>query len=124
MGEASSSVPCDGCTLCCKGQKVFLFDDEDATGLGAVPDIVPDFPGRPGRRALRLPLTAAGDCAHLTDHGCAIYERRPRVCRGFDCRAHYFLPANERRKREAMFSDHDRAICRRGRELVEQARRG
>lgn len=39
-----------------------------------------------------------GDCVYLGKAGCTIYERRPAVCRGFDCR-NLFLShtRNERR---------------------------
>jgi Fe-S-cluster containining protein len=27
-----------------------------------------------------------GSCVYLGDQGCSIYERRPQMCRAFDCR--------------------------------------
>lgn len=121
MGAASSSVPCGSCTLCCRGQPVFLRPGEDARGLVVVVDIIP---GTNGRRALRLPLTPEGDCAYLGAEGCTVYDQRPWVCRSFDCREHYFKPAAERRRLEAEFGRHDMQIVRRGRELAERAQNG
>ena len=40
-----------------------------------------------------------GDCTHLGPEGCAIYEKRPFVCRTYDCRKHFkSLAASERRR--------------------------
>ena len=38
-----------------------------------------------------------GDCIHLNEHGCAIYERRPFTCRDFDCRRYGHFNRAERR---------------------------
>lgn len=117
MGTASSSVPCGTCTLCCHG-KVFLSADEDAAHLNVVVDARMD-----GKRLRRLVTKADGECGHLQDGRCTVYEHRPRICRTFDCRDHYHLPAAERRRREAILtSPRDRAIIARGRELVERGR--
>lgn len=115
---ASSSVPCGQCTICCHG-KVFLFADEDATGLRVVPDVRVD-----GKALRRLVQKPDGTCIHLGENGCGVYERRPRICRAFSCMDHYFLPAAERRRREALLvSPRDKAIIARGRELVEIRRK-
>ena len=117
MGEASSSVPCGNCSACCHG-KVFLFPDEDAAHLRVVVDTRMD-----GARLRRLITKADGECGHLEDGRCTVYAHRPRICRVFDCRDHYHLPAAERRRREAILqSPRDKAIIARGRELVEAAR--
>jgi Fe-S-cluster containining protein len=104
--------------MCCKGQPVFLLPGDDAVALKAVPDTI----GQTGRRGMRLPQKANEECAYLGDGGCTIYEMRPTVCRGFDCRDHYYKPAAMRRKIEALFGPDDMAIVRRGRELVERSR--
>lgn len=124
MGEASSSVPCGTCNLCCHG-RVFLSPDEDATGLEVVVESAPMMGPHAGKKLRRLATTASGVCVHLEHGKCTVYERRPRICRQFDCREHYHLPSAERRRREALLTHpRDRAIIARGRELVEQARRG
>ena len=118
MGPASSSVPCGSCTLCCHG-KVFLSADEDANGLPTTLDVRVD-----GKRLRRLLTIADGSCVHLGPDGCTVYDRRPRICRAFDCREHYHLPSAERRRREAiLISSRDRAIIARGRALVEASRK-
>ena len=38
-----------------------------------------------------------GECTYLGASGCTIYERRPLLCRSFDCRKHYLiLPRQDR----------------------------
>jgi Fe-S-cluster containining protein len=39
-----------------------------------------------GKPEIFLKKTAAGACVYLGPAGCTIYERRPVVCRDFDCR--------------------------------------
>lgn len=117
MAAASSPVPCGSCTLCCHG-KVFLWPSEDAGPLQVVVDRRVD-----GRRLRRLVQKPDGSCVHLGEGGCTVYEHRPRICREFDCRDHYHLPAAERRRREAVLVDpQSKAVIRRGRELVEADR--
>lgn len=92
---------------------VFLRAGDDAT-LESVPDVMPD-----GRIAPRLKVTAEGDCVYLGEGGCTIYERRPWLCRIFDCREHHGLPRAERRRIEKQLGEHDLRIIARGRELKE-----
>jgi Fe-S-cluster containining protein len=41
-----------------------------------------------------------GDCIYLGEAGCTIYDRRPSVCRKFDCRIEFLKQTrNERRDR-------------------------
>jgi Fe-S-cluster containining protein len=115
MGEASSPVPCGSCTLCCRHQKVFLFPGDDAAALLAVRG----YNSATGKEGWRLQQKRNGDCLFLGERGCTIYERRPSVCRLYDCRDHYYLPAAERRRREAESGPHDKIINARGRALVE-----
>ncbi len=114
MAEASSSVPCGTCSLCCHGN-VFLFPDEDANGLPTVIARRMD-----GAMLRRLEQKSDGECAHLIEGRCSVYDKRPRICRKFDCRDHYHLPAAERRRREAMYDAHNMQIVARGRELAEK----
>ena len=44
-----------------------------------------------------LDTEANGACVYLGESGCTIYERRPLLCRSFDCRKHYLvLPGQDR----------------------------
>lgn len=110
-------VPCGTCSLCCHGN-IFLFPDEDAKGLPVVTARRID-----GAMLRRLEQKPNGECAHLLEGRCSVYDRRPRICCVFDCREHYFLPAAERRRREALLQDdNSQAVLARGRFLVESAR--
>ena len=47
--------------------------------------------------AFVLATTPEGACVYLGEKGCTIYERRPLICRTFDCRKHYLiLPRQDR----------------------------
>ena len=50
-----------------------------------------------GNRLYLLATEANGQCVYLGASGCTIYERRPLLCRSFDCRKHYLiLPTGDR----------------------------
>jgi Fe-S-cluster containining protein len=82
----SATVPCDGCTACCRMKKLdFNPADERPDSLAHL-DYEPD-PERPGWALLRR---VNGACVHLGPVGdrigCTVYPHRPRPCRLFDCR--------------------------------------
>jgi len=69
---------CLSCGFCCDGtlhtHTVLLADEVDAaTDVGLVVDVVHDKP------AFRQP------CTMFRDGSCSIYERRPHVCRRYEC---------------------------------------
>lgn len=74
------TVPCNGCTICCKEDNIQLMPGEDHTQYDV--DAHPKFPG-----AWFLNHKPNGDCIYLSETGCTIYERRPQLCREMDCRA-------------------------------------
>ena len=63
-------TPCDDCTACCKGMYVQIEQGDD-------PSLFDDNGILP---------TEDGHCAYLVDNKCSIYDKRPKVCRAFDCR--------------------------------------
>jgi len=70
-------VPCNGCTECCRNDIVFLhpeLGDKASTYQTRVVD---------GRYALAH--QDGGACIYLGKRGCTIWDRRPAVCREFDC---------------------------------------
>ena len=78
-----NEVPCNGCTACCKRERVLLapehgdrIDDYDVT------------PTRPGDGNVRYMLRHKpnGDCHYLSPKGCTIHHMAPWACRQFDCR--------------------------------------
>ena len=90
--------------------------------------------GRDGSEVFLLATTPEGACVYLGPEGCTIYERRPLLCRSFDCRKHYLiLPRQDRdnlvklglssravfnaaRVRIKTLSDQERAECLKRRE--------
>ena len=90
-----TEVPCSGCTECCRsGQGLFLHPEQG--------DVVESYRHRAlmdstGNTVFLLDTEANGHCVYLGDTGCTIYERRPLLCRSFDCRKHYLvLPRQDR----------------------------
>jgi Fe-S-cluster containining protein len=98
MAEATeqSEVPCGSCTECCKtGQGLFLHpeqgDDVQSYRFQVMADQVS------GKPVYLLATTPDGACVYLGPKGCTIYQRRPLLCRTFDCRKHYLmLPRQDR----------------------------
>ena len=85
----STEVPCNGCTECCRsGQGLFLHpelgDDVTAYETRTAVDTA-------GNRIFLLATTSRGACVYLGPTGCTIYQRRPLLCRTFDCRRHYLM---------------------------------
>lgn len=87
---AQTEVPCGSCTECCRsGQGLFLHP-EQGDDIGSY-----RTEARGGR--LLLATDESGACVYLGANGCTIYERRPLLCRSFDCRKHYLiLPRQDR----------------------------
>ena len=85
-GERESDVPCDGCTACCTSSQFVHIEPDETDTLAHVPAAlrVP-APGRPGGQVV-LGYDEHGRCPMLGEHGCTIYEHRPRTCRTYDCR--------------------------------------
>lgn len=78
------SVPCNGCTVCCRNELLFLHpeDGDDASQYETQAAVNP-LTGRVGRALKRKPN---GDCIYLGIGGCTIHDRAPALCREFDCR--------------------------------------
>jgi hypothetical protein len=50
-----------------------------------------------GKPVFLLATEANGQCVYLGASGCTIYDRRPLLCRSFDCREYYLiLPRQDR----------------------------
>jgi Fe-S-cluster containining protein len=78
-------VPCGECRQCCKHELVFLHPEDG------------DDPAKYFTRIMPNPLTGelqpalvfkpgTSECIYLRPEGCGIYDWRPAICRGFDCR--------------------------------------
>lgn len=85
-------VPCGDCHDCCRGDAIYLHPEcgDDATQYQTE---------HTGKR-LMLAHKSNGDCIYLDDtKGCTIHNRRPTICREFDCRA-LLNSLGEKRMRE------------------------
>lgn len=91
-----STVPCNGCTLCCKGDAIFLHPDK-GDDISIYETVVTKHP-LSGKKAHMLKHKPNGDCIYLGEKGCDNYENRPIICREFDCRKLFLsLTKNQRR---------------------------
>jgi Fe-S-cluster containining protein len=73
----TSTVSCRSCRACCiEFVETSLLPGDSDEGL--------DVEVRDGRRFLKK--KANGECVHLQEGGCSVYEHRPSSCRVFDCR--------------------------------------
>lgn len=79
-----AKVPCAGCTACCRHALVFIMPEHgDRHELYDTFDAFNPLTKEMGR-AIRQ--KEDGDCIHLGPKGCAVYDRRPAICRAYDCR--------------------------------------
>lgn len=78
MKSQITIVPCNGCTICCKGDAVRLLPGD---GLKYFVEPHPIFKGE-----WMLAHKPNGDCIYLGDSGCTIHDSTPRQCREMDCR--------------------------------------
>ena len=77
LAALTSTVNCRSCRACCVDfVETSLLPGDSGDGL--------DTEIRDGKRFLRK--KANGECVHLQDGGCSVYEHRPSACRVFDCR--------------------------------------
>lgn len=79
--EFQFDVPCNGCIECCtNNQLVEMVPGDDPSSY--------DLVEVRGKKVLRHKPN--GDCNHLVREGtggyCSIWDRRPVMCREFDCR--------------------------------------
>ena len=79
VADVEEDVPCNGCTRCCQGDAVRIFDHEDSSQWKTEP-----HPYYPGKRMLGHKRDKS--CVYLGKKGCTIYDNRPEQCQTMDCR--------------------------------------
>ena len=62
-----------------------------------------------------LATEANGQCVYLGASGCTIYDRRPLLCRSFDCRKHYLILPRQDRDNLVKLGLSSRAVFNAGR---------
>jgi Fe-S-cluster containining protein len=86
FGDAEASVPCDGCTACCRSSFFIHIGPDETATLRRIPRaLLARAPGLPAGHMV-LGYDEHGHCPMLVDDRCSIYEDRPQTCRTFDCR--------------------------------------
>jgi hypothetical protein len=91
-GTNASRVPCGGCTECCYHKHVEVYPNQER------PEDLPHLSYEADSESAsgwRLRTRADGACIHLGEHGCTVYEHRPRACRRYDCRVWSWLGASD-----------------------------
>jgi len=89
-------VPCGACTKCCNSNQGLYLHPEQGDDVGSYQVRVLANEANGGLIYL-LATKENGSCVYLGETGCTIYERRPLLCRSFDCRKHYLiLPRQDR----------------------------
>ena len=95
-----TSVPCNGCTACCKHDLIMLHEE-----MGDIPQAYACEPMTnplTGFVGWALKRKADGSCIYLGETGCSIHGRAPAVCKEFDCRLmlknFLSIPRPERRR--------------------------
>jgi Fe-S-cluster containining protein len=89
-GCYEAKVDCGSCQACCKRMLVILEDgDDDSRGDW-------EWKAYGLARVRQMKHKKNGDCANLTPQGCAVYARRPKICKAFDCEAFVRRRANLR----------------------------
>ncbi|HET9077566.1 MAG TPA: YkgJ family cysteine cluster protein [Acidimicrobiales bacterium] len=86
MERTTSPVACGTCTACCRSSQFVDIEPDEADPLAHIPArLVVQAPGRPAGHMVMV-HDPKGCCPMLGEHGCTIYEHRPRACRTYDCR--------------------------------------
>ena len=85
-GGGAVDVPCGECVGCCSSSMFVHIGPDETDALAHIPRaLLFAAPGRPKGHVV-LGYDERGRCPMLGEHGCTIYEHRPRTCRMFDCR--------------------------------------
>lgn len=90
-----SDVKCGSCQACCKNVLIVLFPEE-GDDVSAYDTDELEWPGKDTLHKLKQKEN--GDCAYLGEKGCTIYDKRPILCRAFDCRKNYLMWTRARRE--------------------------
>lgn len=78
LKELPASVPCNGCTACCRQDRIAL-----NTQRG---DDLQNYRWHLELGQPVLDRKPNGECVYLGPRGCTIHDKAPDICRRFDCR--------------------------------------
>jgi len=117
MTAATNLLPCGECTKCCHGEAVFLYpEDGDNPGLYRTRKVWHALENRPAYALEQR----NGACVYLGAQGCTIYDKRPSLCRSYDCRIFVksFTRAQEKQMVESGKCDPE--MFKKGREMLKR----
>lgn len=89
-------VDCAGCTACCRNNQAVALMPDDDPNLYGEENLALEMVGPETR--LTLKRQPNGDCVFLRNSKCTIYDKRPKVCRAFDCRRIFHSFTKEQRR--------------------------
>jgi len=114
MPTLESGVPCNGCTECCRSNQGLVLHPEQGDDVESYRHrVVTD--SETGNPVFLLATEANGHCVYLGATGCTIYDRRPLLCRSFDCREHYLILPRQDRDNLVRLGLSSRAVFNAGR---------
>lgn len=82
---ANREVPCGSCTECCRNGELIVLHPEDGDNVAEFDTVQRAHP-LTGKTIDVIRQRSDGTCYYLGAAGCTIYDRRPVICRAFDCR--------------------------------------
>ena len=111
-------MPCNGCTECCRSnQGLFLHPERGDEVESYRHQVVRDQ--ETGNPIFLLATCSSpqanSQCVYLGPSGCTIYDRRPFLCRNFDCREHYLILPKQDRDNLVRLGLSSRAVFNAGR---------
>ena len=112
-----TDVRCDGCTECCRSGQGLVLHPELGDDVGSYEHRVAGQ-GADGKPVFLLAANESGRCVYLGRSGCTIYERRPYLCRSFDCRKYYLMLPRQDRDNLVRLGLSSRAVFNAGRARV------
>lgn len=114
----SREVPCNGCQACCHGERIILHPEHGDDVASYETEVISHPFTRVEVHVIRPRDDGTSACRYLGETGCTIYDRRPVICRGFDCRRLYLKFDRNTRRRMIANSMADAAIFKAGRERL------
>jgi Fe-S-cluster containining protein len=112
------SVPCGACTLCCRGGEAIVLHPESGDRIADYETREVWHPLYRDRAVHILQQRPDGSCVYVGPFGCTIWDKRPTICREFDCRE--FVKRFSRSQIEKILAagTGSDAVVKRGRELL------
>ena len=110
MARGPTSVPCGGCTLCCRSGELITLHADDEPPPGGYQTMEVDGFGE-------VLAQVGGVCVYVTADGCSIHRWAPLVCKAFSCAGLYALTNRHDRRAFARGEPYVQALYRQGRKM-------